>query len=283
MDIKSKVAVITGAGSGIGAGIAEAMVDAGASVVVADVEIDKAQSVADRLVAKGGRAVAYGCDVRDLAAVEGLADFAWETYGQVDILCNNAGISVQGPVLDKTPADLKWIFEVNVFGVWNGIHVFGPRFLAAGTPAWVVNTGSHHSIGAPTKGVATYVATKHAVLGLTEACRTELGDRIGFSVLCPGIIATELWDAARNRPVEFGGAETSDPATGELVRALGFPPRDVGQLVVNGIVAEDFWIWTHPQDIELIEKRYRESAESIKRQWPNGPTEKHKQTPSHVE
>jgi len=141
---------------------------------------------------------------------------------------------------------------------------------------------SNHSIGAPTKGISLYVATKHAVLGMAEAFRTEYGDAIGVSVLCPGIVSTNLWDSGRTRPEEFGGHYRVDQAAGNHSRTLGLSPRYVGQMVVDGIQAGDFWIWTHPQDIDLIEKRYRESVESIKRQWPNGPTEVHKSTPTEV-
>ena len=285
MEISGKGAVVTGAGSGIGAGIAAALVEAGASVIVADIELDKAEAVAGELNRGGGRAFACKCDVRRYSEVEALADFAWKTLGHVEILCNNAGVAPIGAAVTASENDARWIFDVNVFGVWNGMRIFAQRFLEAGAPAWIVNTGSHHSIGAPSKNVALYVSTKHAVLGLSEGFRTEMGDQVGMSVLCPGIINTELWNSDRNRPDEFGGATEAEAAKGEavrdVVRQLGFPPRKVGELVVKAIEAEDFWIWTHPQDIELIEKRYQESAESIQRQWPDGPTALHKPTPSH--
>jgi NAD(P)-dependent dehydrogenase (short-subunit alcohol dehydrogenase family) len=281
VEVSGKGAVITGAGSGIGAGIAAALVEAGASVVVADIELDKAEAVAGELSRAGGQAFAFKCDVRHYSEVEALADFAWETLGHVEILCNNAGVTPVGPATAATEQDARWIFDVNVFGVWNGMRIFSQRFLEAGSPAWIVNTGSHHSIGAPSKNVALYVSTKHAVLGLSEAFRTEMGDQVGMSVLCPGIINTELWNSGRNRPDEYGGTQLANPGLAEVVRALGFPPRKVGDLVVKGIEAEDFWIWTHPQDIELIEKRYRESVDCLERQWPDGPTELHKLTPSH--
>ena len=281
MEVSGKGAVVTGAGSGIGAGIAAALVEAGASIIVADIELDKAEAVAAELNRGGGKAFAFKCDVRHYSEVEALADFAWDKLGHVEILCNNAGVAPIGAAVAATEHDARWIFDVNVFGVWNGMRIFSERFLKSGAPAWIVNTGSHHSIGAPSKNIALYVSTKHAVLGLSEGFRTELGDKVGMSVLCPGIINTELWNSARNRPQEFGGSNIADPAQGEIVRELGFPPRKVGELVVRAIEAGDFWIWTHPQDIDLIEKRYQESVESIQRQWPDGPTDLHKPTPSH--
>jgi NAD(P)-dependent dehydrogenase (short-subunit alcohol dehydrogenase family) len=159
---------------------------------------------------------------------------------------------------------------------------FTRRFLNQGGPAWIVNTGSHHSIGAPTAGVSVYVGAKHAVLGFTDAFRTEFGGSIGYSVLCPGIINTSLWDAGRNRPMEFGGKVDGDPRNAAALASRGMSPERVGTLVAAGIIAEDPYIWTHPQDIDLIEKRYRECIDTIQRQWPDGPDAEHKMTPTHV-
>ena len=159
---------------------------------------------------------------------------------------------------------------------------FTRRFVDQGGAAWIVNTGSHHSIGAPTKGVAPYVATKHAVLGLADAFRTEHGEQIGYSVLCPGIVNTSLWDAARNRPSEFGGAATGEARNAEALKSFGMNPERVGRQVVAGIEAGDPYIWTHPQDIDLIEKRYRECRDTIERQWPDGPDDEHRLTPHNV-
>ena len=220
--------------------------------------------------------------LRYAAAIAGLADFAWKKLGHVQILCNNAGVCLPAAGFEVSDRDLQWQIDVNIRGVFNGLREFAPRFLKQGRQAWICNTGSHHSIGAPTKGVAIYVATKHAVLGLSEAFRTEFGDRVGVSVLCPGIVNTALWDAGRNRPDEFGGAFAGDPRNAKALSTLGLDPERVGQLVVAGIRAGDFYIWTHPQDIELIEKRYRESKVTIERQWPDGQMDEHKQTPHSV-
>lgn len=282
MDILNKGAVVTGAGSGIGRGIALALARAGAKVVVVDVEEAKAAAVAAELADAGHEAAHFRCDVRDSAAVAALADFAWARFGTIDILCNNAGVCLPGGGFDVSDTDLRWQLDVNIVGVFNGMREFGARFRAQGTPAWICNTGSHHSIGAPTKGVAVYVATKHAVLGLAEAFRTEYGDLIGVSVLCPGIVNTALWNAGRNRPAEFGGAIAGDPRNEAAQSQLGMNPERVGQLVAAGIAAGDKYIWTHPQDIDLITKRYVECKETIERQWPDGPTDEHKLTPHDV-
>ncbi len=282
MDISGKNAVVTGAGSGIGRGIALALAQAGANVIVADIEAEKARATADEIASLGVKSGHFKVDVCEASEIIALADYAWNTLGRVEIICNNAGVCAPGAAIDITDADFRWQLEVNVVGVFNGMREFVRRFVDQGGPAWVVNTGSHHAIGAPTKGVAAYVGTKHAVLGLTEAFRLEHGDQIGFSILCPGIINTSIWDAGRNRPEEFGGKYTGDVRNQQALTTFGMRPERVGELVAKGIEQEDFFVWTHPQDIELIEKRYQESKKTIESQWPNGPDEEHKMTPHDV-
>ena len=283
MEIRQKGCVVTGAGSGIGRGIALALADAGArGIVVADVQLDRAEAVCAELEAKGTMARPFLCDVRRSESVEQLAELAWRELGHVEIRCNNAGVIATGAGFDTADDDLRWQFEVNVYGVFNGCRAFGRRFLASGTKAWICNTASHHAVGTPTKGVATYVATKHAVLGFADAFRLEYGESIGFSVLCPGIINTELWDAGRNRPAELGSAFGGSEQNHAALEAYGMSPEVVGKLVVKGIQTEEFFIWTHPYSMELVEKRYREGRDSIQRQWPDGPLPMHKRTPGKV-
>jgi NAD(P)-dependent dehydrogenase (short-subunit alcohol dehydrogenase family) len=283
MDIRNTGVVVTGAGSGIGRGIALALAKAGASgVVVADVQLDRAESVAGEIRALGVEAQGFRCDVSRPESVEELAQFSWSRLGHVEILCNNAGVVTTGPGFETTEQDVQWQFAVNVFGVFHGCKTFGRRFLAAERQAWICNTGSHHAVGAPSVGLPTYVATKHAVLGFTDAFRLEYGHKIGFSILCPGIVNTNAWDAGRNRPVEFGGPMQGNPQNLAALQNYGLSPEFVGELVVRGISNEEFYIWTHPFTLELIDKRYEESRSSIQRQWPNGPLAEHKRTPSRV-
>ena len=282
MQLAQKAAIVTGAGSGIGRGIALALAKSGVSVIIADIEEAKAQAVAQEVAALGVRSGHFRLDVRDPAQVKALADHSWATLGRIDILCNNAGVVVPGPALEISDADFRWQSEVNVIGVLNGMRECAPRFIAQGGPAWIVNTGSHQAIGVPSIGVAAYIATKHAVLGLTDAFRKELGAHIGFSLLCPGIINTSIWDAGRNRPSEFGGSFAGDPRNQAALLSRGMRPERVGDLVARGIEAEEFYIWTHPQDLELIESRYQEAKQSLLRQWPNGPDAEQQATPHDV-
>lgn len=271
MDTSGQGAVVTGAGSGIGRSIALALANAGAAVMVADVEAARAQAVADEINGTGSRAEVALCDVRDPTAITRLADLAWAKFGCVTILCNNAGVTATSDGFDLEDADLRWQIDVNIVGVFNGMREFGRRFRTQGMPAWIVNTGSHNALGAPHMHVAGYVATKHAVLGLSEAYRTDYpGGNVGISILCPGAVNTAIWNAGRNRPGEYGGRNEGDPANARLLAEFGISPDQVGCQVVAGIRAEDFYIFTHACDIALIEKRYSESRDCMERQWPNG-------------
>src|ERR1700733_12369700 len=158
MEIINMGAVVTGGGSGIGRGIALALAKAGASgVVVADVQLDRAESVAAEIRALGVEAQGLRCGVADAGSVEELARSSWSRLGHVEILCNNAGVVTTGPGFDTTEKDVQWQFEVNVFGVFFGCKIFGQRFLRSGEKAWICNTGSHHSVGTPSVGLPTYV------------------------------------------------------------------------------------------------------------------------------
>jgi len=191
-ELDGKVAVITGAGSGIGAALARACAAEGMRVVVVDVNEERAAAVAAEL--PNGTAVARAVDVSDAASVQALADFAFVTYGAVHLLCNNAGISPTGRVWDFTDDEWQSLLGVNVRGVANGLRSFVPRMIAQGE-GHIVNTGSGASFVA-TPRLGPYCATKHAIVGLSEALRYELdGTGIGVSVLVPAGVNTNIGDS----------------------------------------------------------------------------------------
>jgi NAD(P)-dependent dehydrogenase (short-subunit alcohol dehydrogenase family) len=263
-DLKGRAAVVTGAGEGIGAAIARALAAEGVHVVVADIDERAAASVAAELKGTGVRSLAVPCDVADRRAVQNLADRAWDTFGHIDIVVNNAG--VLPPIkrlVDIDERDARWVLEVNVLGVWNGCSVFGRRLIDQGTPAHIVNTGSENSLGMPHTGAGLYTASKHAVLGLSDVLRNELPDHIGVSVLCPGMVATRLSASTRNRPERHGGASTKVSAP-----LPGMDPAEVGRRAVEGIKSGDFYIVTHPPVIELAEERWSEIAAAFAAQAP---------------
>ncbi len=269
-DLKDKVAVVTGGASGIGLGIGRALAAEGAHVIVADVEEGPAGAAAEELAATGIRSLAVSCDVSDRTSVEALADRAWREFGRVDVLCNNAGVGVFSPVADTPAKDLEWVFSVNILGVWNGCSVFVPRFRKGGGPAHILNTGSEHSLDIPFPGMGIYTATKHAVLALSDVMRRELeSDRIGVSILCPGAVRTEIWNAGRTRPERFGGPQRS-PEEFRNALASGMDPDEVGRLAVEGIRRGDFFILSHPQVRGIVEARYKELLAAFDAQAPRG-------------
>jgi NAD(P)-dependent dehydrogenase (short-subunit alcohol dehydrogenase family) len=191
-ELDGKVAVITGGGSGIGASLARACAEAGMRVVVADVNGDRAEAVASEL--PHDTAAFKPVDVADAVQVQELADFAFDTFGAVHLLCNNAGISPVGRVWDFTDDEWQTLLGVNLRGVANGIRSFVPRMIEQGE-GHIVNTGSGASFVA-TPRLGPYCATKHAIVGLSEALRYELdGTGIGVSVLVPAGVNTNIGDA----------------------------------------------------------------------------------------
>ena len=258
MEIAGKVAVVTGGASGIGRGIARALAAGGADVVVADVDAARARDVASEVARGGVRSLGVACDVTDRASVEALAERAWTELGRVDILCNNAGVGTLAPVAEIPVRDAEWIFAVNFWGVLHGCQVFVPRFIAAGQPAHIVNTGSEHSLGVPFPGMGLYTASKHAVLGLSDVLRRELAEhRIGVSILCPGVVRTDIWNAGRSRPERFGGPQQS-PAQFARLFDTGMDPDEVGRLVAAGVAANDFFILSHREVRAVAAARCRD-------------------------
>ncbi len=267
MQIEDKRAVVTGAGAGIGRAIALELARRGNDVVVADVQSEAASAVAKEVESVGRRGVAVVCDVSDPGAVESLADQAWADLGGVDLLFNNAGVGTGAAVLDGSLDNLRWIFEVNLFGLWKGCSVFGKRFVEQDTPAWICNTGSEHSLGFAHAGMGFYTASKHAVLGLSDVLRHELPDHVGVSVLCPGMVSTELWNATRNRPERFGGSEQAD-ALSQQILGEGMDAEEIGRRAVDGVEAEEFLIPTHSVTRGHAETRWNEISAAFDRQAP---------------
>jgi NAD(P)-dependent dehydrogenase (short-subunit alcohol dehydrogenase family) len=266
-DLSGKVAVVTGGASGIGLGIARALVGRGTHVVVADIEEARAEEAADGLATREVRAIAVGCDVTDRASLEGLADRAWQEFGHVELLCNNAGVfPPSGPLLEAKESDARWVFDVNVLGVFLGCRVFGPRFVDQGTPAHIVNTGSETSMGLVGPNVGMYMATKHAVLALSDTLRTELPDHVGVSILCPGSVSTDIQMSTRNRHERYGGSATRTAPPRRP--GFGLEPDEVGTRVVEGVERGDFYILTHPPVVEFARERWEEINQAFQDQAP---------------
>jgi NAD(P)-dependent dehydrogenase (short-subunit alcohol dehydrogenase family) len=225
------VAVVTGAGSGIGRATAIRLAALGAKVHVVDVSAPAAEAVRDEIVGAGGRAVAHTVDVADAAAVEALAAAVFDADGGVDVLHNNAGIGHSGPVEQTTLEDWRRIVEVNLMGVVHGVHAFVPRMLEQGRVSQIVNTASALGL-VPGIELAPYTTTKHAVVGMSKALDLELRPKgIGVTALCPGIINTAIVRESKVRGDTTGRQQRAV----ELYAKRGASPEVVAAAVIKAI------------------------------------------------
>jgi NAD(P)-dependent dehydrogenase (short-subunit alcohol dehydrogenase family) len=260
-----KVAVVTGAASGIGRALAERFAREGSAIVVADLEHEPAERVAEGIRAGGGDALAVDVDVADAAGVAALAATTVDRYGHVDVLCNNAGVSTFNLMRDQTLDDWKWVVDVNLWGVVHGIHTFVPIMREQGTPAHVVNTASIGGLLTGTAFIGPYCATKAAVVSISETLVQELAVEqlpIGVSVLCPSSVDTNVMESERNRPASSGVEERTEMA--ESVRLMiregftgptGQTPAQVAERVLAAIRDGEFWIITHDDLLPTVEAR----------------------------
>ena len=251
-ELRGRTAVITGAGSGIGAALARRAAAEGMNVVLAVIQLAEAAAIADEIGAD--RALAVHCDVADEASVTALADAAYARFGSVDLLCNNAGIVPGGRhrrVWEYTPGDWHWSIGVNLYGVVHGLRVFVPRMIAQGTPAHILNTASVAGMVSGS-GSACYGAAKHAVVRATEALYAGLreeGAPIGVTMLCPGLVRTRIYDAGRLRPAEFADA-AHQPESAELeairddLYRNATTPEEAADMAFRGILDDQFYVFT---------------------------------------
>ncbi len=266
-DLEGRVAVVTGAASGIGRALAERFGAEGMRLVLADVEAEPLEAVARALQESGSEVEMSTVDVREPAALEDLAGRCESRFGAAHVLCNNAGVAVGGLTWEVPPEEWDWIVGVNLLGVVNGIRAFVPRMIASGQEAHVVNTASIAGLTAPSL-MSPYNATKHAVVALSETLLADLrtaGAAIGVSVLCPGWVRTRIHEADRNWPGGRDAEATPDPvaeAAREMFGAMvngGMAAEDVASSVIEAIRGQRFWIRTHSE----MEPAVRARCEAI--------------------
>lgn len=257
---KNQVAVITGAGSGIGQALALLCATKGMRVLVADIEMHAAEATVDSIYQTGGTATAVAVDVSQAASVEAMAQTCWHHYGACDLLCNNAGVSLNKAAHECTDADWDWVLGVNVKGTSNALKSFVPQMLQQDSEAHIVNTASMAGL-IPLPQFAAYVASKYAVLGLSEVLAQELsGSNIGVSILCPGVVQTRIFDSERNRPAQHPASDTTVVKTNMDVEfdetyTRIISPEDVAIATLDAVQQQHAYIMTHPEWAPLFEAR----------------------------
>jgi len=269
--LQGRVAVITGAASGIGLALAQRFAREGMKLVLADIETAPLLRVQAQFQAEGVPAVARTVDVMDEVQVGALADAAYREFGAVHLLCNNAGVAAAPllqPVWETRLADWQWTLGVNLMGVVHGLRAFVPRMLAGGDEGHIVNTAS---VAGLLSGSGPYHASKHAVACLSEGLYKDLrtlGARLSASVLCPGLIRTAIGEAERNRPAQLGAptelsalSETSQRWLEGFRAAIdaGFEPAAVADAVADAVRADRFYIVpAQPQFVDLVRLRMQD-------------------------
>ena len=265
-ELAGKVAVVTGAASGIGRALAQRFARAHMKVVLADVEAAALATVARELTDACAETLAVPTDVSRAEDVDTLARRTLERFGAVHVLCNNAGVALAAPVWEQTLEDWRWLLGVNLWGVVHGVRTFVPLMLDAKTPGHVVNTASVAGLtSAP--GLGAYNVSKHAVVTLSETLAKDLaaaGAPIKVSVLCPGFVNTRILDSARNRPEDLGPERPRAPELEDVVRSLvaaGMPPAEVASCVLRAIEEERFYVLTHPDFLAQVKERCQDIVE----------------------
>lgn len=231
-DFREKVIVITGAGSGIGRATALAFASEGANIVAVDIKADRLDEVKSEIEKRGAKASTKIVDVSSREQVADLAKYVIEKYGRVDILYNNAGVGTGG-LIEATPyEDWEWVFKINFWGVYNGVHAFLP-YMIERQYGHIVNTASGAGI-APLVSLGAYTSTKYAVVGMSEVLRAEVRrHNIGVSVICPGIINTNI--VADGRAHIPQGAKADQQKMTDFYKKRGWPPERVAKAVLNAV------------------------------------------------
>jgi NAD(P)-dependent dehydrogenase (short-subunit alcohol dehydrogenase family) len=272
-EVAGKVAFITGGGSGIGLGMARVFAAAGMKVVIADVRQDHLDEALQQLKAAGRAAHAIRLDVSDRKAVERAAEETVRVFGKVHLVCNNAGVSIFGPMDEATYEDWDWMMGVNFNGVVNGVMSFVPKIKAHGEGGHIVNTASMAGIIVG-PGMGLYSASKFAVRGLTESLRFDLAPhKIGVSVLCPGFVRSNIHEAVLSRPEQLArtgyhvGPE--DIKRLDQVLACGMAPDEVAERVLRGIRRNDLYIFSHAEFRDELRAMFDELLAALPNEPPN--------------
>ncbi|MFK8026420.1 MAG: SDR family NAD(P)-dependent oxidoreductase [Ilumatobacter sp.] len=274
-ELSGQTAVITGGASGIGLALAHRFGAAGMNLVLGDIEADALDAATSELSAAGFEVASMVLDVTDLDGIRAFETFARERFGNVHVLCNNAGVGAGGPVADPDNLDLwKWTIDIDLWGVIYGCKVFLPAMIEHGEECHVVNTASMAGhVSAPMMGA--YSIAKYGVVALSETLSQEMqisATKVGVSVLCPAFVQTKIATSDRNLPDEIRAAhdmpgteaESSDTQSAiEQLVASGIPTDVVADAVHDAVVDNKFWILTHPETKAAITARARQIVDGV--------------------
>jgi NAD(P)-dependent dehydrogenase (short-subunit alcohol dehydrogenase family) len=267
VDPKGTIAVVTGAASGIGRATALELARRGADLVVADIHDERLADVAREAGALGGRVASARCDVRLDEDVTALREVALDTFGRVDLLMNSPGVSLLGAVENMPVEDWQWILDVNLVGFVRTCQVFMKDMIERGS-GYIVNVASVAGLYAYSYDAIPYVSSKFGCYGFTEGLAVYLKPRgIGVSVLCPGLVVTNLGENARIVGVDDPGEFLHFPP--HMQR--GISPEEVGTITCDGIQEERFLILTHPEDEAVIRARREDLDTAIEEQAKRSP------------
>jgi NAD(P)-dependent dehydrogenase (short-subunit alcohol dehydrogenase family) len=263
-ELADKTAFVTGGAGGIGLALGQAFAQAGMKVMLADLEIETLATAVKSLHEFEPRVSGVVCDVADPVSVEGAAKAAYEAFGNVHVVCNNAGVAAGGGIDNISLNTWRWVLDVNLMGVLHGIRTFLPHIRAHGEGGHFVNTASMAGIDSGL-GFSPYVASKFALVGMSEGLAMQLQPLgIGVTVLCPGWVRTRIGESGRNRQARYGAPPVLDPASpaaalvaqiAQLLQA-GLEPATVAARVLTAIREDELYVFTHPEMRAGIDHRF---------------------------
>jgi NAD(P)-dependent dehydrogenase (short-subunit alcohol dehydrogenase family) len=263
-ELIGKTAFVTGGASGIGLALGRAFAQAGMKVMLADVEATALQAAVKSLQEFATDVRGTLCDVADPASVDHAAKMSFEAFGNVHVVCNNAGVAAGGGIDDISLDNWRWVIDVNLMGVLHGIRSFVPHIRAHGEGGHIVNTASMAGMN-PGLGFSPYAASKFAVVSMSEGLAAQLRPHgIGVSVLCPSFVRTRIGESGRNRLERYGRAQPLDPnsASAALVAEIGrrieagLEPAEVAARVLAAIRDDELYVFTHPGMRAEVEERF---------------------------
>jgi NAD(P)-dependent dehydrogenase (short-subunit alcohol dehydrogenase family) len=263
-ELTGKTAFVTGGASGIGLALGRAFAEAGMKVMLADIETDALGTAIESLRNFGPAVRGVTCDVADPVSVERAAEVSYEAFGNVHVVCNNAGVAGGGGIDNISLDSWRWVLDVNLMGVLHGIKTFLPHIRAHGEGGHIVNTASLAGMQSGL-GFSPYAASKFAVVNMSEGLSMALKPLgIGVTVLCPWFVRTRISESGRNRPARYGPTQIPDPASPAGVVAArlaalsqsGLDPSEVAARTLTAICEDELYVFTHPNVRGEVEERF---------------------------